>query len=90
MSVPWHVRNSACALFDSENLLCDHSAWYCQFTFYNSFFFSLEDPAVFCIALELVSQLSFCVKLSSCEKRTVREALLWGCLVGEKVWVRLL
>jgi hypothetical protein len=39
-------------------------------------FFSFEDPAVFCIALELVSQLSFCVKLSSCEKRTVREALL--------------
>jgi hypothetical protein len=26
--------NSVCALFDSENLLRNHSAWYCQFTFF--------------------------------------------------------
>lgn len=59
--------NSACALCDMMALKT-FSAWYCRFPFYNSFLFLfLEDPAAFCIAMELVSQLSFCVKLS-CEK----------------------
>jgi hypothetical protein len=26
--------NLVCALFDSKNLLRNHSVWYCQFTFY--------------------------------------------------------
>ena len=58
--------NSACALCDngSENILC----MILPIPILQQFFFFLEDPAAFCIAMdELVSQLSFCVKLS-CEK----------------------